>query len=101
MLAALSHHITKLEQKIEEQTQELSLLKLRESSCDCLNDIHSLRTQISDNRSRLDTLSERVDKTVAAVSSGNGCKTIASSKEFKVEILKPPASFQYEDRSVA
>ena len=104
MLAALSHHITKLEQKIDEQSQELELLKLRESSCDCTSDVASLRLQVSDNRSRLDCLSARVDKSVAVASAAAvgtaACKTVASSKEIKLEILKPPASFQYDDRSV-
>ena len=78
MLAALSHHITQLEQRVDEQTREIEALRRSgvdapwPPQCACTPDISSLRTQVKDNRARIERVAARFERFLC-VASTSGC----------------------------
>lgn len=104
MLAALSHHIGKLEQKLDAQSREIENLRMRDSICDCMPDISSLRAQVNENRCRIDSIVVRIERGGCHIGKNGGgsysSKLHHGASEAKVDILKPPSSFQMDDRLV-
>ena len=60
MFSAISHHINKLDEKIEEHEQEINSLKLRDSFCDCSSEISGINEQITSNTEKIDSLFEKL-----------------------------------------
>lgn len=86
MLAALSHHISQLDQRIEEQAQEIDSLKQRSLEtawpphCVCASDVNTLRAQVKDNRARIEGVAARFERFVC-LASASGAGTSGNAFE--------------------
>ena len=60
MLSALTSHIQTLNEKVGVFGEEINKLKLKDTICDCSEEIEDLRKQVNENKKDLKELKEKI-----------------------------------------